>query len=206
MKKFFKEFGDFIKRGNVLDMAVGVIIGGAFTAIVTALSTGILTPVINWVLASIMGGENPLEAAYTILKASYLVDAETGLYVLNEAGEMVIDLANSIYIDWGAFISAIINFILVALVIFIIVRSINKVANEANYNKQMHDAVLAKMQKNEELNKVEQKWVARMKKKHPEMVPVLETPAEEPAPAPAPEPTATEKLLQEILEQLKAQK
>lgn len=197
MKKFFKEFGEFIRRGNVLDMAVGVIIGGAFTAIVTALSTGILTPVINWVLASIMGGENPLEAAYTFLDKAYM---------LNEAGEKVVDIANSIYIDWGAFISAIINFILVALVIFTIVKSFNKVANEANYNKQMHDSVLAKMQKGEELNSLEQKWVARMQKKHPEMVPVLEAPAEEPAPAPAPEPTATEKLLQDILEELKAQK
>lgn len=50
MKKFIKEFGDFIKRGNVLDMAVGVIVGGAFTAIVTALSNGILKPFINWII------------------------------------------------------------------------------------------------------------------------------------------------------------
>lgn len=50
MKKFFKEFLTFIKRGNVLDMAVGVIVGSAFTAIVTALSNGILKPLINWVL------------------------------------------------------------------------------------------------------------------------------------------------------------
>ncbi len=195
MKKFFKEFGAFIKRGNVLDMAVGVIIGGAFTAIVTALSNGILKPVINYVLAAIMGGDNPLEAAYTILKPAYMLD---------ETGASVIDIANSIYIDWGAFISAIINFILVALVIFIIVRSFNKVANEVNYNKQMHDSVLEKMKKGEELNKVEKKWVARMQKNHPELVPVVNEPA--PAPAPLPEPTATEKLLQEILEQLKAQK
>lgn len=196
MKKFFKEFGAFIKRGNVLDMAVGVIIGGAFTAIVTALSNGILKPVINWVLAAIMGGDNPLEAAYTILKPAYMLDEATGA--------QVIDIANSIYIDWGAFISAIINFILVALVIFIIVRSFNKVANEMNYNKQMHDSVLEKMKKGEELNKLESKWVARMQKKHPELVPVVDEPA--PAPAPAPEPTATEKLLQEILEELKVQK
>ncbi len=195
MKKFFKEFGAFIKRGNVLDMAVGVIIGGAFTAIVTALSNGILKPVINYVLAAIVGGDNPLEAAYTILKPAYMLD---------ETGASVIDIANSIYIDWGAFISAIINFILVALVIFIIVRSFNKVANEVNYNKQMHDSVLEKMKKGEELNKMEKKWVARMQKNHPELVPVVDEPA--PAPAPAPEPSATEKLLQEILEELKAQK
>ncbi|MCX4287510.1 MAG: MscL family protein, partial [Clostridia bacterium] len=48
MKKFFKEFKDFITRGNVLDMAVGVIVGGAFTAIITALTGQILQPLINW--------------------------------------------------------------------------------------------------------------------------------------------------------------
>ena len=49
MKKFFKEFKEFITRGNVLDMAVGIIIGGAFTAIITALVNNILTPLINWI-------------------------------------------------------------------------------------------------------------------------------------------------------------
>ena len=194
MKNFFKEFGKFIKRGNVLDMAVGVIIGGAFTAIVTALSNGILKPVINYVLAMIMGGENPLEAAYTFLQKAYMVD---------EAGKEVVDIANSIYIDWGAFISAIINFILVALVIFTIVRTFNRVADEVNINKQMHDNILEKMKKGEELSKSEKKWMAKMEKKHPELVPKVE----EPAPAPVvPEPTATEKLLQEILDELKANK
>ena len=50
MKKFFAEFKKFIQRGNVIDLAVGVIIGGAFSAIVTALTNNILMPVINWVL------------------------------------------------------------------------------------------------------------------------------------------------------------
>ena len=53
MKKFFKEFKDFISRGNVLDMAVGVIVGGAFTAINTALTNQILQPKINWLIALI---------------------------------------------------------------------------------------------------------------------------------------------------------
>ena len=117
MKKFFKEFLTFIKRGNVLDMAVGVIVGSAFTAIVTALSNGILKPLINWVLALVGGDSNALESAYTILKATYTV---------NDAGEKVLDLANSIYIDWGAFVSAIINFILIAFVVFCMVKSINR--------------------------------------------------------------------------------
>ena len=57
MKKFFKEFKEFISRGNVLDMAVGVIVGGAFTAIITALTNQILQPLINALIALISGGE-----------------------------------------------------------------------------------------------------------------------------------------------------
>ena len=69
MKKFFKEFKDFISRGNVLDMAVGVIVGGAFTAIITALTNQILQPLINWLIALISGGSDTgLEAAVTVLK------------------------------------------------------------------------------------------------------------------------------------------
>ena len=117
-KGFFGEFKEFITRGNVLDMAVGVIIGGAFTAIVTALTTGILQPLINWLLGIILPGEG-LEAARTVLG-----DA---VYTLNDTGEKVIDWSKTNYIDWGTFISAIINFLLVALILFIIIKSINRV-------------------------------------------------------------------------------
>ena len=75
MRKFFKEFGAFIKRGNVLDMAVGVIVGGAFTAIVTALSNGILKPFINWIIWLCNGKqEGSLESIYTVLKGVYTAD------------------------------------------------------------------------------------------------------------------------------------
>ncbi len=114
MKKFFGEFKKFITRGNVLDMAVGVIVGGAFTAIVNGMSSFILKPVINFVLALITG-DNSLEGVVTFL----------GTPKTNADG--TIDLANSIYIDWGSFINAIINFLLVALVLFSIVRAINRV-------------------------------------------------------------------------------
>jgi len=118
MKKFFGEFKKFITRGNVLDMAVGVIVGGAFTAIVNALSNNILKPIINWVLALILGKDS-LSELYTFLVKTEIKDAATG--------ETTVDLANSIYIDWGAFINAIINFLLIALVLFTIVRFINRV-------------------------------------------------------------------------------
>ena len=118
MKKFFAEFKKFITRGNVLDMAVGVIVGGAFTAIVNALSNNILKPVINWALAMILGKDS-LSELYTFLIRTEVTDATTGA--------VTVDLANSIYIDWGAFINAIINFLLIALVLFSIVRIINRV-------------------------------------------------------------------------------
>jgi len=111
MGKFFAEFKKFITRGNVIDMAVGVIVGGAFTAIVNALSNNILKPVINWILAMIFGA-NSLDGVYTFLTKA--VDAEG-----------VVDLANSIYIDWGAFINAIINFLIIAFVLFCIVKTVN---------------------------------------------------------------------------------
>ena len=118
LKKFFGEFKTFITRGNVLDMAVGVIVGGAFTGIVNGLSNFILKPIINWLLAMVLGKEG-LTGAITMLYEAYTTD---------ETGAQIIDLANSIYIDWGSFISAIINFLIVAFVLFIIVRAMNDFA------------------------------------------------------------------------------
>ena len=114
-KKFFGEFKAFITRGNVVDMAVGVIVGGAFTAIVNALSNNILRPLINWLLALLLGKDS-LSEVYTFLQVAYTTD---------ENGAQVVDLAESIYIDWGAFINAIINFFIIAMVLFVIVRMIN---------------------------------------------------------------------------------
>lgn len=129
MKKFFGEFKKFITRGNVLDMAVGVIVGGAFTAIVNGLSNFVLKPIINWILALILG-KGSLSEVYTFLGTpAYTVDAE---------GKQIIDLANSFYIDWGSLINAIINFLLIAFVLFTIVKIINRV-KEAN--EEFHDNI-----------------------------------------------------------------
>ena len=115
IKKFFGEFKTFITRGNVLDMAVGVIVGGAFTGIVNGLSNFILKPLINYLLALALGG-GALEKAVTILGEPARLEDGT------------IDLVNSIYIDWGSFISAILNFLIVAFVLFLIVRTMNNIA------------------------------------------------------------------------------
>ena len=125
MKKFFAEFKKFISRGNVMDMAVGMIIGAAFTAIVSALSDKILKPIINWIIYKVCGGNaDALNKMYTPLVAVWEIDGN---------GNKILDLNNSIYIDWGAFISAIINFLLVALVLFAIIKMFNA-AKEAGDN------------------------------------------------------------------------
>lgn len=130
MKKFFSEFKAFISRGNVVDMAVGVIIGGAFSAIVTALTNQILMPIINLLLLLITGGQG-------------MSDIYTMLHEVKVDG--VVDMTQSIYIDWGAFITAIINFLLIALVLFCIIRAINKV----HANAQKHASKYAPLTKEE---------------------------------------------------------
>lgn len=115
MKKFFEEFKKFITRGNVLDLAVGVIVGGAFTAIVNGLTNNIIRPLINWII-SVLGGKDGLKSAVTYLSKVWTTDSN---------GAKVVDMANSIYIDWGAFIAAIIDFFIIAFTIFTIVKIIN---------------------------------------------------------------------------------
>ncbi|MBO5472946.1 MAG: large-conductance mechanosensitive channel protein MscL [Lachnospiraceae bacterium] len=99
MKTFIKEFKEFISRGNVMDMAVGVIIGGAFTAIVNSLVNDVIMPL----LSLLTGGFD-----------------FTALCIVFGEGE------NAATLNYGAFISAVINFILIALVIFLAIKAINK--------------------------------------------------------------------------------
>ena len=99
MKNFMNEFKKFICRGNVMDMAVGIIIGGAFTAIVNSLVADIITP-----LLGLFGGMN------------------FDQYVWNITGDVTL--------AYGKFITAIINFLIMALVIFCLVRTINKMAEK----------------------------------------------------------------------------
>lgn len=101
MKAFMAEFKKFIARGNVMDMAIGIIIGGAFTAIVTSLVNDILMPV----LSLLTGG----------------FDFSALCIVLGE-GE------NAATLNYGSFIAAIINFLLISVVIFILIRAINKIS------------------------------------------------------------------------------
>ena len=102
-KGIIGEFKEFILLGNVMDMAVGVIVGGAFTAIVTSLNEDILTPILG-----IFGGTDFSELKVTLGSGE---NAPTLLY--------------------GNFITAVINFLITAFVIFIIIKSINKASEKA---------------------------------------------------------------------------
>ena len=107
MKKLFKEFTEFINKGNALALAIGVIIGGAFTAIVTSINEEIITPLLGWAF----GGFNLSEAGLiTQLSPEKVIDGET---------------IPSIVINWGSFIQAVINFLLTAIVLFAIFKIVS---------------------------------------------------------------------------------
>ena len=102
VKGFFAEFKEFISRGNVIDLAVGVIIGGAFTSIVNSLVKDVIMPFIGWIFGGI---------DFTSLK-----------YVITPGTEEIPEAA----IYYGNFIQNVVNFLLVAFTIFCMVRLINK--------------------------------------------------------------------------------
>ncbi len=201
MKKFFEEFKKFITRGNIVDMAVGVTVGSAFTAIVNGLTNNILKPLINWIIASIVGA-NSLSDIYTILKP--VTDPETGL----------LDLTQSIYIDWGSFINAIINFIIIAFVLFIIVKAFNHLKErqdefEAKINKNKPTKEDKKAMKAEGVKLYDKKaviaWIEAKRAKEEQAKAEEEAAAAEQARLDRLANPTTEDLLKEILATLKNQ-
>ena len=158
---FFQEFKKFITRGNIVDMSVGVIVGGVFTAIVNGLSNNILKPIINWFLAKLLGKDS-LSEVYTYLQKVEVAEVdEAGV----ATGKMVIDLTQSIYIDWGAFINAIINFLIIAFVLFVIVKMINKLNDANKRSKDLGARIAWKQERNIKLNKKEKAYVAEQEAK-----------------------------------------
>ena len=112
MKKFFEEFKTFAMRGNVVDMAIGVVIGGAFGAITTSLVNDIFMPI----LSLFTGGVN-FGGLFIPLKSVEGVTFKT----IEEA-----NAAGVVTINYGSFIQYIINFILIAFCMFLVVKAINK--------------------------------------------------------------------------------
>ena len=127
MKKIFKEFGDFIKRGNVIDLAVAVVIGGAFSNIVTSLVNHIIMPVIS--LAT--GGIDFTNLFVSLNGESYATLAEA-------------EAAGASVLAYGSFIQAVINFLIIAFVIFMVVKAMNKMMNLKKKKEETKEEAPAK--------------------------------------------------------------
>ena len=116
--KIVKEFKEFIMRGNVMDLAVGVIIGGAFGAIVTAFIDNMVMPFIG-----LLTGGMDFSQQFIVLKAPEGMSA-SDIKSIEQAKEVGANVWG-----YGAFITAVINFLIIALVIFLIVKAVNKASN-----------------------------------------------------------------------------
>lgn len=126
MRKLFDEFKKFINRGSVMDLAVGMIIGSAFTAIINSLVNSILKPLINW----IPGADNT-GALQTVLREA-VTDADGNI------------VTEALILDWGAVISAIITFFCTAIVLFLIVKAFNKLKDAGSKIKDEIKSVVIK--------------------------------------------------------------
>ena len=113
MKKFMEEFKAFINRGNVMDMAVGVIIGGAFTAIVTSLVNDIINPILG-----VFGGK--------------------------DFSQYSIPLKGDAAINYGNFIAAILNFLIMAFIVFMIMKVMNGFADKMKKEEPVEEAPTTK--------------------------------------------------------------
>ena len=122
MKKIINEFKAFILRGNVLDMAIGVVIAGAFGKITTSLVNDLLLPLVSWIC-----GSRDMTALNMIVRpAEY-----------NEAGEVV---REAITLGFGSFVGTVIDFLLIAVVIFAIVKAANKVHDLTHKKEEKAEA------------------------------------------------------------------
>ena len=122
MKKFIAEFKEFISRGNVMDMAIGVIVATAFGKITTSLVNDVFMPFIGWIF-----GSRDMSALNVLVRPE----------VLDEAGEVV---QEAIVIGFGTFVGAIIDFILVAAVVFAIVKAANAARAKLEKKKEEEPA------------------------------------------------------------------
>ena len=123
MKKFFEEFKTFITKGNVLDMAVGVIVGGAFGSITSSLVGNVITPLLAW-----------------LFKAPNTDALNITLRAADEAAG-----TEAVVLGLGTFVGAIINFLVIALVLFSVIKAFNKARElaEAKLKKEQEEEAAA---------------------------------------------------------------
>ena len=141
---FIADFKKFVTRGNVLDMAVAVIIGGAFGAIVT----GLVQHIFNPVLYLLTGGSKSLDGLRTVLRpgAEAVKDPVTG--------EVTTEAVKEVAIEWGLWLQSIIGFLIIALFMFLVIRIITKMG------EKIHAKELAEKKAADEIKKAEEKAAA----------------------------------------------
>lgn len=176
MKKFFKDFKTFIARGNILDMAVGVIIGNAFSKIVTSLVNNIIMPL----LAGAIGNSSVADLKWVMHPA-----------VTDEAGNVIKAEAAVAY---GTFLQAIIDFLLIALCLFIVLRIVMNISNKLRrdpdgYTNEEYLKLRKEGHKRKEIKAMEEKKIAEARE----------------ARANAPKPETTDSILKDIRDLLKTQ-
>lgn len=132
MKKFFSDFKAFITKGNVVDMAIGVVVGGAFKDIVNALVANIITPLIGLLL----GGTDLSDHKYVLQEE--VVEIVDGVETVTTPENAVL---------WGSFLQTVIDFLIIALTIFVVIKVAMAVHNKAEaaakrLRKQEEEAIV----------------------------------------------------------------
>ncbi len=122
MKKFLNEFKEFLSKGNALDLAVGLVIGTAFNAIVKSLVNDIIMPLLGLIV------NTDISKLYWVLRGTATYDATTGLTILSE---------NAVLLRYGSFLETIVNFLVIALSIFVAVKIIKKLENKLSAAKEL---------------------------------------------------------------------
>ena len=117
-----KEFKDFISKGNMLDLAIGIVIGAAFTTLTTAFMTNLINPVVGLFTGGVNFGEQ-----FAIIKHGPNATAEAAAKTVEEVAK-----AGGLALGYGAFITAIVNFVVVMLVMFMVVKAYNKMRGIAD--------------------------------------------------------------------------
>jgi len=131
MGKFFKEFREFISKGNALDLAVGLVIGTAFNAIIKSLVADIITPLISLLFKA------DLSNMFAVLRGTATWDTTTGVWILSE---------DAVLLTYGNFIQAIIDFLIIALAIFLALKVITKMSSRL---QKIKDGIAPKEEKEE---------------------------------------------------------
>lgn len=146
MKKLFEEFKKFINKGNALSLAIGVILGAAFTSIVTTINTKVISPL----LGLLLGDKDLSNSLITVLKST--TDPETGEVIIT----------NAIY--WGSLIQAVIDFLLTAIILFTIFKVATKFSDTVKKIQDKEAIVAYKLERKIKLTKKEKIIAEKMAK------------------------------------------